>query len=204
MGRAEELFCHIRDKGASEIHAMIAAPTVEELFLDYKQSSTPLPSTKLSEDHRKNIAKAISGFGNSEGGVIVWGVACRQTPQGDIPTAPIPIRDPVAFKTLLDGAIGGLTLPAHSGVENIALLDGAERSGFAVTHVPVGLAVPYRTLYPQQDYYVRAGSSFIRTPHGVLAGLFGRAPQPAVLPVLQYRNTTRVQQSQILPLTPPC
>ena len=86
MGRAEELFTRIRNGGAAEIQAMIDAVVVEELFLDYKRSSTPLPGARLSDDDRKNLAKAIAGFGNSEGGVIVWGVDCRQTPDGDIST----------------------------------------------------------------------------------------------------------------------
>jgi predicted HTH transcriptional regulator len=81
MGRAEQLFVRIREKGAAEIHGMIAAQFTEELFLDYKRSSTTLPSARLNDDDRKNLAKAISGFANSEGGVIVWGVDCRQTPQ---------------------------------------------------------------------------------------------------------------------------
>ena len=141
MGRAEELFIRIREGGAAEVHAMIHAPVVEELFLDYKQSSTALPAAKLSDDDRKNLAKAIAGFGNSEGGVVVWGVDCRQTRSGDVPTRPVPISQPVALKTLFDGAIGGLTLPAHSAVENIALLDTSGTGGFVVTHVPVGLHV---------------------------------------------------------------
>jgi hypothetical protein len=76
MGRAEQLFDRIRNGGAAEIHNMIAAQIVEELFLDYKRSSTTLPSRKLSEEDKKNLAKAVSGFGNSDGGVIVWGVDC--------------------------------------------------------------------------------------------------------------------------------
>jgi hypothetical protein len=51
---------------------MINAPVVEQLFFDYKRSSTVLPGVKLSDDDRKNLAKAIAGFGNSEGGVVVW------------------------------------------------------------------------------------------------------------------------------------
>jgi schlafen family protein len=171
--------------GAGEIHSMIAAPFVEELFLDYKRSATTLPSGRLDDEDRKNLAKAISGFANSEGGIIIWGVDCRRTTKGDIPTAPLPIADPVALKTLFDGAIGGLNLPAHSGVENIALLDGTGPSGFVVTHIPPGQGVPYQPLYPKQEYYIRAGSNFLPTPHAVLAGLFGRAPQPIVVPELR-------------------
>ncbi|MGO9682022.1 MAG: helix-turn-helix domain-containing protein [Beijerinckiaceae bacterium] len=193
MGRAEELFIRIREGGAAEVHAMINASVVEELFLDYKQSSTALPAAKLSDDDRKNLAKAIAGFGNSEGGIVVWGVDCRQTLSGDVPTRPVPISQPAALKTLFDGAIGGLTLPAHSAVENIALLDTSGTGGFVVTHVPVGLHVPYQTLHPKHEYYIRAGSGFQPTPHGVLAGMFGRVPQPNVVPIITFQNGQAVQ-----------
>ena len=113
MGRAEELFTRIKQGDAAEVHAMIKASVVEELFLDYKRSSTVLPAVRLSDDDKKNLAKAIAGFGNSEGGVVVWGVACSQTPSGDVPTAPVLITQPTALKTLFDGVLGGLTLPAH-------------------------------------------------------------------------------------------
>ena len=193
MGRADELYNRIKNAGAAEVHAMIAAPVVEELFLDYKQSSTPLPGAKLSDDDRKNMAKAIAGFGNSEGGVIVWGVDCRKTAHGDVPTRAVPITQPVALKTLFDGAIGGLTLPAHSVVENIAVLDSPRTDGFVITHVPPGLHVPYQTLYPKQEYYIRAGSGFQPTPRGVLAGMFGRVPQPNVVPLITFQNAQAVQ-----------
>jgi hypothetical protein len=93
MGRAEELFNRICDGGIAEVLRMISAPVVEELFLDYKQSSTILPSRKLSDEDRKNLAKAIAGFANSEGGVIVWGVDCRHTADGDVPTGAGPIKE---------------------------------------------------------------------------------------------------------------
>jgi hypothetical protein len=193
MGRAEELFKRIQDNGAAEVHRMISAELVEELYLDYKRSSTTLPAAKLSDEDRKNLAKAIAGFANSEGGVIVWGVDCRQTAQGDVPTKPVLINQPVALKTLFDGALGGLTLPPHSNVENVPLLDASGAGGFLITYVPTGLHVPYQTLYPKQEYYIRAGSTFQPTPHGVLAGMFGRAPQPNVAPIVTFLSGQIVQ-----------
>jgi hypothetical protein len=168
---------------------MIDAQIVEELFLDYKQSSTTLPGKKLGQNDQKNLSKAIGGFANSEGGVIVWGVDCRQTPDGDVPTKAVPITQPIALKTLFDTALGGLTLPAHSTVENISLLDGSSSHGFVVTYVPTGLHVPYQSLYPDPpEYYIRVGSTFRPTPHGVLAGLFGRAPQANVVPIVSLKR----------------
>jgi hypothetical protein len=178
MGRAEDLFLRIKHGGADEVCLMIREPVVEELFLDYKGAATDVPFKKLAPSDRKNLAKAVSGFANSEGGIIIWGVDCRQSPpHGDVPTLD-PISNPTAFKSLLEGAITGVTLPAHSGVENIALQISGQSDGFVVTHIPIGMHVPYRTLGDKEEYYIRAGSNFAPTPHAVLAGLFGRAPQP--------------------------
>jgi hypothetical protein len=180
MGRAKQLFAQIRAGGAAEISSMVADRVVEESFLDYKSSSTVLPSNALSDTDRGSLAKAISGFANSDGGVIVWGVGCRRTAKGDVPDRMIPISHPPILKALLDNAVGGLTLPSHSGVESVHLLNQTGADGFVVTLVPSGLHVPYRAIYPRQDYYIRAGASFLSAPHAVVAGLFGRRPQSSV------------------------
>jgi hypothetical protein len=105
---------------------------------------------------------------------------------GDVPTD-APVADPVALKSLLDGAVGGATLPAHGRVENEAhrLANG---TGYVVTHIPQGLNVPYRTVLKgeKEEYYIRAGSNFLPTPHAVLAGLFGRAPHSILEIDLEY------------------
>jgi Putative DNA-binding domain len=187
MGRAEELFLRINRGGAAEIDRMISKELVEELFLDYKRAATVTPFAKLDLSDRRNLAKSIAGFANSEGGVIVWGVDCRQNPpHGDVPTRALPITNPNAFKSLLEGSITGLTLPAHPGVENVVLQIDGQTAGFVITHVPVGLNVPYRTLGDREEYYIRAGSNFVPTPHAVLAGLFGRAPHPELEITVKY------------------
>ena len=187
MGRAEDLFLRIKHRGADEISRMIREQIVEELFLDYKRAATVAPFGKLDSSDRKNLSKAIAGFANSEGGIIVWGVDCRQNPPyGDVPTSPVPISNPTAFKSLLEGAVTGVTIPAHSGVENIALQIIGQSDGFVVTYIPVGMHVPYRTLGDREEYYIRAGSNFYPTPHAVLAGLFGRAPHPELNIIVQF------------------
>lgn len=58
-------------------------------------------------------------------------------------------------------------------------------AGYVVTHVPIGMHVPYRTLVDKEEYYIRAGSSFLPAPHAVLAGLFGRIPSANLELILQ-------------------
>jgi hypothetical protein len=82
MGRGEDIFLRIKRGGAAEINQMIADQVVEELFLDYKRAATVAPFQKLDPSDRRNLAKAIAGFANSEGGVVVWGVAWSSTETG--------------------------------------------------------------------------------------------------------------------------
>ena len=48
----------------------------EGLHLDFKQKTdNELPA--LSDDDRANLAKAISGFANTDGGLVIWGVKAK-------------------------------------------------------------------------------------------------------------------------------
>jgi hypothetical protein len=175
MSRAQDLFDRLIAGGAAEVLSFIAQSVTEELFLDYKRSADNGAGNALHNKDRSNLAKAISGFGNSEGGVILWGVDCRNDPAvGDVPTGPIHIQNPTRFKSWLEQVTTGLTVPPHGGVRHHAIPEG-----FVVTLIPNGLHAPYQTV-GELSYYIRAGSNFAKTPHAVLAGLFGRRPQPSI------------------------
>jgi hypothetical protein len=175
MSRAEELYDRLLVGGEAEVLSFIAERVTEELFLDYKRSADNGAARSLDPIDRSNLARAISGFGNSEGGVIVWGVDCRMDPvRGDVPSGPVHIQDPIRFKSLLEQATGGLTVPPHGGVRHHSIMPG-----FVVTLIPSGEHAPYQML-PDQSYYIRVGSNFARAPYAVLAEMFGRRPQPSV------------------------
>ena len=180
MARAEDIFEQIISGGLNAINAFILSSKSEELFLDFKRSSDCGTSNRLSQNDRNNLAKAISGFGNSEGGVIVWGIDCSQNPQeGDVAKALFPIANVKRFESWIEGAISGCTVPPHSKVQNFAVTNESEVNGFLVTLIPKSINAPHQML-PKRQYYIRAGSDFVPTPHDVLAGLFGRRPQPHV------------------------
>lgn len=156
---------------------MIADGYSEDLFIDYKTSNTKFPTRSLDRFDKKNLAKALSGFGNGDGGIIIWGVVCSPTDNGDIPTAERLLNDANAFKSLLDGEIGGLTTPQHSRTQNVAIPDGTGPTGFVVTHIPAGFDLPFHSNHLEaRGYYMRAGSSFHQVTPGLLAGMFGRKP----------------------------
>ena len=194
MGRAEELFEKILKKKEQAIEDFILNRKSEELFLDFKRSSDNGDSNKLSQNDRNNLAKAISGFGNSEGGVIVWGVDCSLDSDGaDVAKTKIYIENPQRYTSWLNSAISGCTIPPHQGVKNEFILS-SENQGFVITLIPKSNNTPHQ-MVGKLHYYIRAGSDFVPTPHDVLAGMFGRRPQPHIChqflisPIEVYKET---------------
>ena len=57
----------------NEIQQYLNTQQEEDLYLEFKTTNT----NDLSHaDDRKNLAKALSGFANSGGGLLIWG-SCR-------------------------------------------------------------------------------------------------------------------------------
>ena len=94
MSRAEDIFQKLIYFGEDAIDEYIMNLQTEELFLDFKQAvSIGKNGTALHKDDRKNLAKCISGFGNSEGGVVIWGVECsRNLEIGDVAKAKVKVK----------------------------------------------------------------------------------------------------------------
>src|SRR5438045_2371206 len=112
MDRAEELYQRIVEHGENAIDEFIANRVSEESFLDFKRSSDGGAKQKLSDNDRNNLARAISGFSNSEGGIIVWGVDCSKDFEGaDVAKAKFPICNPKRFLSWMESAISGCTVP---------------------------------------------------------------------------------------------
>lgn len=178
--RASELFQRIIVDGERAIDYLIQSRESEAYFLDFKRSSDGGAGHRLSSTDRKNLTRAISGFGNSEGGVIIWGIECSDTAgRGDVAQEKQPVNDAAAFRARVEGAISGCTIPPHEGVESHAILCEGGQAGYVATLIPKSNHAPHQTI-PDMRYYMRSGSAFTPVPHGVLAGMFGRRPQPNV------------------------
>lgn len=192
MGRAEDIFERISLEGEAAIDDFILTRKSEELFLDFKRSADNGGGGRLHENDRKNLGRALSGFANSEGGVILWGVDCRREDGGaDVARVKYPLIDSAAFVSWLEGAVSGCTLPVCPGVRSISISRSDSVAGFAATYVPKSTRAPHQEL-AKGGYYIRAGSDFFPTPYGVLAGLFGKRPEPFIFHQLYIEKTIRV------------
>ena len=181
MSRAEDIFQKLIYFGEDAIDEFILNRQTEELFLDFKQAvSDGKNFTTLHRDDRKNLAKAISGFGNSEGGVVLWGVECsRELEAGDVAKAKVKVRNVPRFLSWLENAISGCTIPSHNKVRNHIVSVDENGDGFVATYIPKCDIAPLMTT-GSNSIYIRSGSNNVPAPYAVIAGMFGKAPQPNV------------------------
>ena len=191
MGRAEEIYDAIVEGGYGAVERFIEDAASEELFLDFKRSADHGSGSKLHTKDQANFEKVISGFGNSEGGVVVWGIECKPNHRtGDVASEAFPIQQVTRFRSLLEGAVSRSTIPPHGAVQSHAISDN-EGSGFAVTLIPSSENAPHQTT-KDKKYYMRAGSSFEPVPHAILAGMFGRRPQPNLAYSYRLKSVERL------------
>jgi hypothetical protein len=182
MSRADDIFNVLVTDGEAALDRYIADFQSENLWLDFKRSADDGACTKLNIRDRENLARAISGFGNSDGGVVLWGVDCRRDPAtgADVPQGKAPITNPPRFVSWLENVVTSCTAPAHPAVEHVAIPGASSTGGFVATLIPASTHAPHQCIQPTSDarYYMRVGSNFAPVPHAVLSGLFGRRPQP--------------------------
>ena len=196
MSRAEDIFQKLVYFGEDAIDEFIVNMQTEELFLDFKQAiSIGKNGTTLHKDDRKNLAKCISGFGNSEGGVVVWGVECsRDVDIGDVAKAKVKVKNVYRFLSWLENAISGCTIPSHNKVRNHIISVDKNGDGFVATYIPKSEQAPLMSTIGN-NIYIRSGSNNVPAPYSVIAGMFGRRPQPNVELLIEDKSLDIIDNS---------
>jgi len=105
MGRAEDLFARLESEGVDAINDLFEQKESEEAFLDFKRSADQGAGVRLHDDDRKNLSRALSGFANTDGGVIVWGVGTGAHAEV------MPHRNVIRLQTA-DALLGGSRTPS--------------------------------------------------------------------------------------------
>src|SRR5712664_714535 len=160
MSRAEDLFKRLQDGKLAALEQLIEDREPESLFLDFKRSPDDGDGAKLASDDNKNLSKAASGFGNSEGGVLIWGVDCRRDGiTGNEVANKHPLNDASGFRTKLEGAISRATLPPHQGIETLCIQESGSSLGYVAVLIPKANIGPLRSV-ATNHYHLRSGSDF--------------------------------------------
>jgi hypothetical protein len=159
---------------AEALSFFIESEQEEHLHLDFKL----VQSSSMQRDDRKNLAKAVSGFANSDGGVIVWGVDCRKNNSGiDCASRVVPIQNAALFLSSLNKYTGEAVNPILDGIvhREIQMRDG---SSCVKTLVPASGSGPHMAKLGEDRYFKRSGDSFRKMEHFDLEDMFGRRAHP--------------------------
>lgn len=160
--------------GENAIDALIAKQASETLEFECKSKSDP-SSPKCNNDDKKNLGKALSGFANSMGGTLVFGIDARPIEGIDCVTEKKPISEVAVFAEEIKSLAGQLVMPRLDGVTvRIFGVDSAGRGYVALT-VPHSERRPHRSeVSGDKTYYRRSGTSFHAMEHFEIEDAFKR------------------------------
>lgn len=189
--------------GAEAIFARFSAASIRRMvgnaqenhLLDFKLIGKEDLS---SRDDKRNLAVALSGFSNADGGVILWGVDARRDPSDnsvDQVIAAPGVAQPKVLLARLTDLTAQACLPAPVGVEH-RIVSGRSGPSYVATFVPESNGGPHMAKLGEDRYYTRSGGSFLRLEHFQIGDMFGRRPRPiltvSALKVEPFRFKLRI------------
>ena len=167
----EELFRSLRYETLCE---WIEERRGEDLHLDFKL----VEDASCGRTDRKSLAKALSGFANADGGLLVWGVDCRRNEEGvDCAIGVSLIPEAIKFESRLNEFAPQVVTPVVEGVEHRRLSVEGD-AGLVITHVPPSDTGPHMAKAGEDRYFKRSGASFLRMEHYEVSDMFGRRRCP--------------------------
>ena len=165
---AEELFKGLNS--ITEIEQLITNGEPEGPYLECKSPQSP----QINPGLKIQLAEAISGFANSGGGVIIWGVSTTKHSHGnlDILSQIEPIGNCRNFAKQIDKHIPLLTTPSIStSPSNVLLISKSDTKGIIVSFIPPSLSDPVQSSVDKQ-FHFRNGDEFSDLPYEILKRMF--------------------------------
>jgi hypothetical protein len=160
----------------ADVEALVAEGETEGLYLECKSPSSPV----LNKDMRVTLAKAISGFANTSGGVLAWGISTTKHQHGslDVLSQLEPIANCSNFMRQITRSAITATTPRVESIESRIVLEkpGATR-GIVLTYIPQTLGDPVRSIEDNHFYY-RSGDEFTIAPYELIKRLFAATESP--------------------------
>ena len=171
----QQLFESLSTETALE--ALIQDKREENLHLEFKQKSDRR-NGDLTDPERRAFSKAISGFANADGGVLVFGIETSRGADGvDRAISLKPIDGHARFRAKLMDSILNATHPVADDIK-IECINSTTESGYVRCLIPASSMPPHRAVLAEHQYWKRVSTGHRRMEHYELEDVFGRRLRP--------------------------
>ena len=169
----------------ADVERLIDTGAVEDQYLECKAPGSP----ELNPGTRAQLSEAASGFANSGGGIIIWGVSTDKhlASNLDVLTQMEPIGRVSRFAQQVDRALLGATVPqVGSPPSRVIHRSKGDSKGVLLTYVPPTPGDPVQALNDRK-FYIRVGDEFREMPYETLKRMFAGAEGPLLKPLFDER-----------------
>lgn len=160
----------LRDVEEQDIQRLISDQLEENSYLDYKSD------IDFSEKGKKELAKDISAFANSSGGVIIYGIEEEKNKDGiPLPVEPIKgIESSIERERIENVILNNISPKVQLEIKRIQLSSDSSKSVFVIL-IPQSLQAPHMvTKSGDNRYYKRVNFSSIPMEEYEVRDLFRR------------------------------
>ncbi|MHB0866435.1 MAG: AlbA family DNA-binding domain-containing protein [Thermoleophilia bacterium] len=165
----------------SRINELIEMGESEGLHLECKSPQQP----RLTKGTIVHLAKAISGFSNTAGGLVIYGIGTtKHTHSGlDVLSQIESLANCKTYEQQVKRAIPTLTTPSILSFQTSHILEKKDdKRGVVIVYIPGNNGDPVQSV-KDDLFYLRTGDEFSVAPHEVIKKLFSANESPDLFPV---------------------
>lgn len=175
----------------ARLEELIDSGESEGLHLECKAPSEP----KLTQAVAVHLAKGISGFSNTAGGIIIWGISTTKHSHSglDILSQIEPVGNCQNLERQIHNRIPTLTNPPVFGFKTKTVKKTKnDRRGIVLAYIPQTQGDPVQS-GRDSLFYFRTGDDFSVAPYEMIRRLFASTETPDLSPLL-YINMAKVEK----------
>jgi hypothetical protein len=175
VNQAQSIFETLRT--ADDLQQLVQDHVQENIYLEFK-AKKDRRTPDLDESDTFHFSRALSGFANSDGGVLLWGIASdREERASDLK----PIAQVAEFEARLKKSLLNAVQPMVDEVKIQSIPDATDSTaGYIKCLIPRSEKTPHRAMLARREYYRRSTEGFYRLEHFDLEDAFGRRPRPVL------------------------